>query len=75
MTLKEQKKRFPVGTKVKHKQNPSIQGVVVGRGFGVAEPRNVRLQLTCGLTFDVTPYALRKVSALDKFYAWAGGDE
>ena len=61
MTLEEQKKRFPVGTKVKHMDNPSIQGVVVGKSFGTPEKHNVRLQLTCGLTFDVTPYALRKV--------------
>ena len=61
MTLEEQKKRFPVGTKVKHHRNASIQGVVVGKSFGTPADRNVRLQLTCGLTFDVTPYALKKV--------------
>jgi hypothetical protein len=56
-----EKERFPVGTKVKHKRNPSIQGVVVGKSFGTPASYNVRLQLTCGLTFDVTPYALKKV--------------
>ena len=61
MTFKEQMKRLPVGTKVKHKENPNIQGVVVGKSFGTPDSHNVRLQLTCGLTFDVTPYALKKV--------------
>jgi len=61
MTIEEQKKLFPVGTKVAHKENPSIQGVVVGKSFGTPEKQNVRLQLTCGLTFDVTPFALKKV--------------
>jgi hypothetical protein len=56
-----EKDKFPVGTKVKHKRNPSIQGVVVGKSFGTPASYNVRLQLTCGLTFDVTPYALKKV--------------
>jgi hypothetical protein len=61
MTIEEQKKRFPVGTKVKHKRNPSIQGTVVGKSFGTPASYNVRLQLTCGLTFDVSPYVLKKV--------------
>jgi len=61
MTIEEQKKLFPVGTKVKHHRNPSIQGVVVGDSFGTPEKRNVRLQLTCGLVFDVSPYALKEV--------------
>ena len=57
-----EKDKFPVGTKVKHNRNPSIQGVVVGKSFGEPENKNyVRLQLTSGLTFDVTPYALKKV--------------
>ena len=50
-----------VGDKVKHKKNPSIQGVVVGSAFGKPASYNVRLQLTCGLIYDVTPYALKKV--------------
>ena len=61
MTIEEQKKRFPVGTKVVHKSNPNIRGVVVGKSFGVPASYNVRLQLTCGFTYDVTPYALKKV--------------
>ena len=52
---------FPTGTKVVHKLNPSIRGVVVGDAFGKPASYNVRLQLTCGLTYDVTPYVLRKV--------------
>jgi len=66
MTIEEQKKRFPVGTKVRHYSNPNIQGVVVGKSFGVPASYNVRLQLTCGLTFDVTPYALKEI---EEFYA------
>ena len=61
MTIEEQKKRFPVGTKVVHKNNPSIRGVVVGSAFGKPASYNVRLQLESGLTFDVTPYVLKKV--------------
>jgi hypothetical protein len=61
MTIEEQKKMFPVGTKVKHKRNGNIQGVVVGKAFGEPAKYNVRLQLLNGLTFDVTPYVLRKV--------------
>ena len=61
MTIEEAKKQFPVGTKEQHSRNPSIQGVVVGKSFGTPEKYNVRLQLTCGLTFDVTPYALKKI--------------
>ena len=61
MTIEEQKKRFPVGTPVVHKNNPSIKGYVVGKAFGVPSKCNVRLQLECGLTYDVTPYALKKV--------------
>ncbi len=52
---------LPVGTKVVHKSNPSIRGVVVGKSFGVPASYNVRLQLDCGLIFDVTPYVLKKV--------------
>ena len=61
MTIEEQKRMFPVGTKVKHHRNPSIQGTVVGKSFGEPDSCNVRLQLTCGLTFDVSPYALKKI--------------
>ena len=61
MTFENTKKQFPAGTKVVHKSNHSIQGVVVGKSFGTPEKHNVRLQLRCGLTFDVTPYALKKV--------------
>jgi|TARA_Y100000310_G_scaffold254679_1_gene261815 hypothetical protein len=62
ITMMSEKDKFPVGTKVRHKANPSIEGVVVGEGFGKPENKNnVRLQLTGGLTFDVTPYALKKV--------------
>ena len=50
-----------VGDKVKHKLNPMIQGVVVGDSFGKPEKNNVRLQLTCGLAFDVCPFVLKKV--------------
>ena len=66
MTIEEQKRLFPVGTKVKHHRNPSIQGTVVGKSFGTPASHNVRLQLTCGLTFDVTPYALKEI---EEFYA------
>ena len=55
-----------VGDKVQHKENPNIQGVVVGSAFGKPASYNVRLHLTCGLTYDVTPYALKKV----KEFAW-----
>ena len=61
MTIEEAKRQFPVGTKVVHKRNPSIRGTVVGKSFGTPEKRNVRLQLESGLTFDVTPYALKKI--------------
>ena len=61
MTYETAKQRLPVGTKVAHKDNPRIQGIVVGKSFGTPASHNVRLQLTCGLTFDVTPYALKKV--------------
>ena len=61
MTYESIKNKFPVGTKVAHKRNPSIRGVVVGKSFGTPEPHNVRLHLECGLTFDVSPYALKKV--------------
>ncbi len=64
--MMSEKDKFPAGTKVKHKSNPSIQGVVVGKSFGTPEKHNVRLQLTCGLTFDVTPYALKKVDHLTR---------
>ena len=60
--MMNEKKKFPVGTKVRHKSNPSIEGVVVGKSFGEPKTKtNVRLQLTCGLTFDVSPFALKKV--------------
>jgi len=62
MTYETAKKRLPVGTKVAHKLNPSIRGIVVGKSFGTPASHNVRLHLDCGLTFDVTPYALKKVT-------------
>ena len=49
-----------VGDRVKHKENPAIKGRIVGDAFGKPAKQNVRLQLTSGLTFDVTPYALKK---------------
>ena len=62
ITMMSEKDKFPVGTMVRHKTNPSIEGVVVGKSFGEPKTKtNVRLQLTCGLTFDVTPFALKKV--------------
>ena len=61
MTYENTKKQFPAGTKVVHKLNPQIQGVVVGKSFGTPASYNVRLQLTCGLTFDVSPYVLKEV--------------
>ena len=51
---------FKVGDLVKHKDNPAIKGRIVGDAFGKPEKRNVRLQLTNGLLFDVTPYALKE---------------
>ena len=51
---------FKVGDRVKHKDNPAIKGRIVGDAFGKPAKQNVRLQLTNGLTFDVTPYALKK---------------
>jgi|TARA_Y100000310_G_scaffold79721_1_gene76397 hypothetical protein len=60
--MMNEKDKFPVGTMVRHKSNSGIEGVVVGKGFGEPKTKsNVRLQLTCGLTFDVSPYALKKV--------------
>ena len=35
--MMNEKDKFPVGTKVRHKANPSIEGVVVGEGFGKPE--------------------------------------
>ena len=62
ITMMSEKDKFPVGTMVRHKRNPIIEGVVVGKGFGEPKTKsNVRLQLTCGVTFDVSPYALKKV--------------
>jgi len=63
MTIAEQKKRFPVGTRVVHKSNPTIRGKVVSAAcFGpCAGSYNVMLQLTCGLQYEVTPYVLKKV--------------
>ena len=61
MTYETAKKRLPAGTKVAHKDNPRIQGVVVGKSFGTPASYNVRLQLTSGLTFDVTPCVLKKI--------------
>ncbi len=59
MTVEYMKRHiFPVGTKVKHRRNPSIKGVVVGEGFGTPASYNIRLQLNCGLIFDVTPNAI-----------------
>jgi hypothetical protein len=52
---------FPVGTNVRHKRNPSIKGTVVGKAFGTPAKQNIRLQLKCGLTFDVSPYAIEKM--------------
>ena len=63
MTYEESiKKKFPVGTKVKHNRN-GMEGVVVSeRCFGkCARSYNVMLQLTCGLQYEVSPYALKKV--------------
>ena len=51
---------FKVGDRVKHKDNPAIKGRIVGDAFGKPAKQNVRLQLTNGLLFDVTPYALKK---------------
>ena len=57
-----EKSKFPVGTKVRHKLNHKIEGVVVGKSFGEPKTKtNVRLQLTSGVTFDVSPYVLKKV--------------
>ena len=61
MTYETAKKRLPAGTKVAHKDNPRIQGIVVGKSFGAPASYNVRVHLTCGLIYDVTPYALKKV--------------
>jgi len=51
---------FKVGDRVKHKDNPAIKGRIVGDAFGKPAKQNVRLQLTNGLLFDVTAYALKK---------------
>ena len=61
MTIEEAKRQFPAGTKVVHKDNPNYRGTVVGKSFGTPEPRNVRVQLECGLTVDVSPYALKEI--------------
>ena len=59
--MKEYKLNIKVGDKVMHRDNPRIQGVVVGSAFGKPASYNVRLQLTSGLTFDVTPCVLKKI--------------
>ena len=61
-TKMNEKENFPVGTKVQHKFN-GVQGTVVSeKCFGKCVGRhNVMLQLTCGLQFEVSPHALRKV--------------
>ena len=51
---------FKVGDRVKHEDNPAIKGRIVGDSFGTPAKYNVRLQLTNGLIFDVTPYVLRR---------------
>ena len=74
--MTSEKDKFPVGTKVRHKTNPSIEGVVVGKSFGEPKTKtNVRLQLTCGLTFDVSPYALKKVDFFWKEMTLQPNDE
>ena len=51
---------FKVGDRVKHKINPAIKGRIVGGSFCKPAKQNVRLQLTNGRTFDVTPYVLKR---------------
>ena len=62
MTFETLNKRLPVGTKLQHKRNPRIQGVRVGQAFGTPRKGNFMLQLTCGLQYQVSPYALKEVS-------------
>lgn len=55
---------LPPGTRVVHKRNPAIRGVVAGREDGEPARYNVRLKLISGKMMDVTPYALRVVPEL-----------
>ncbi len=60
--MENEKEKYPVGTKVQHKSNGLRGKVVSEKFFGkCARPYNVMLQLECGLQYEVTPYALKKV--------------
>jgi hypothetical protein len=50
-----------VGDRVEWKVDRSFQGVVVGKAFGTPAAHQVRVQLRCGLTYDATPFALKKI--------------
>ena len=55
--------KMKTGTKVQHKSN-GLQGVVVSeKCFGkCARNYNVMVHLTCGLQYEVSPYALKEIT-------------
>lgn len=58
-----QRKTYKAGTKVQHTRN-GMQGTVVSeKCFGRCQNAyNVMVHLTCGLQYEVSPYALKEVS-------------
>jgi hypothetical protein len=60
--MRDEKEKYPNGTRVQHRTNGMRGTVVSEKCFGkCARPYNVMLQLECGLQYEVTPYALKKV--------------
>jgi hypothetical protein len=57
-----EKEKYPTGTKVQHLTNGMRGTVVSEKCFGPCSLKcNLMLQLECGLQYECSPYALKKV--------------
>ena len=51
-----------VGDQVVHNRNVTLKGKVVGHAFGKPRQGNLLVQLNCGLTYEASKYAWRKIN-------------
>ncbi len=51
-----------VGDRVVHNRNVMLKGKVVGSSFGQPREGNLLVQLECGLTYEASKYAWRKIN-------------
>lgn len=60
--MRDEKEKYPNGTRVQHLTNGMFGTVVSEKCFGSCQLKcNLMLQLDSGLSYEVSPYALKKV--------------